>query len=236
MKTLHESGYHTMADLSSATVSMLASIRGISWEKALAMKNIANNMTNQVRQGLKIRLSVDEKTPGATALVSALHHYQKEQPCAKNLPAAAAQYGTGKDRKLDSEPASGNSGCAGFYRKGKETTGGGKRIIILSGLLAGDYSRKVHDTITSFQTIEKGRSRRAWRILRKIPSPFLLPWNRSTPGFWEPAMRCTVCRKNWCKKSKANVFSPEGLCCQLRRYQEWGVKYILHQKRVLCGR
>ncbi len=27
----------------------------------------------------------------------------------------------------------------------------------------------------------------------------------------------------------------EGLNCTLRRYQEWGVKYILHQKRVLLG-
>ena len=27
----------------------------------------------------------------------------------------------------------------------------------------------------------------------------------------------------------------EGLKCTLRRYQEWGVKYILHQKRVLLG-
>ncbi len=27
----------------------------------------------------------------------------------------------------------------------------------------------------------------------------------------------------------------DGLLCTLRRYQEWGVKYILHQKRVLLG-
>ena len=30
-------------------------------------------------------------------------------------------------------------------------------------------------------------------------------------------------------------FYPEGLLCTLRRYQEWGVKYILHQERVLLG-
>lgn len=28
---------------------------------------------------------------------------------------------------------------------------------------------------------------------------------------------------------------PDGLLCTLRRYQEWGVKYILHQERVLLG-
>lgn len=30
-------------------------------------------------------------------------------------------------------------------------------------------------------------------------------------------------------------FYPEGLTCELRSYQEYGVKYILHQKRVLLG-
>ena len=31
------------------------------------------------------------------------------------------------------------------------------------------------------------------------------------------------------------AFFPDGLLCQLRRYQEWGVKYILHQEKVLLG-
>lgn len=31
------------------------------------------------------------------------------------------------------------------------------------------------------------------------------------------------------------MFFPDGLLCELRRYQEWGVKYALHQKRVLLG-
>ena len=30
-------------------------------------------------------------------------------------------------------------------------------------------------------------------------------------------------------------FFLDGLLCTLRRYQEWGVKYILHQEKVLLG-
>ena len=30
-------------------------------------------------------------------------------------------------------------------------------------------------------------------------------------------------------------YFPDGLLCELRRYQEWGVRYILHQGRVLLG-
>ena len=34
---------------------------------------------------------------------------------------------------------------------------------------------------------------------------------------------------------QAEPIHTEGLRCTLRRYQEWGVRYILHQKKVLLG-
>lgn len=37
------------------------------------------------------------------------------------------------------------------------------------------------------------------------------------------------------REIQEECFFPDGLKCTLRRYQEWGVKYILHQERVLLG-
>lgn len=37
------------------------------------------------------------------------------------------------------------------------------------------------------------------------------------------------------REVQEECFFPDGLLCELRRYQEWGVKYALHQKRVLLG-
>ena len=37
------------------------------------------------------------------------------------------------------------------------------------------------------------------------------------------------------REVQEECFFPDGLLCELRRYQEWGVKYILHQERVLLG-
>lgn len=78
VKTLHEAGYHTIRDLFETTTLQLAYIRGISREKAVAIKNTVNKMSHQIREGMKIRLSVDHKDPRTTALVTALHNYQKE--------------------------------------------------------------------------------------------------------------------------------------------------------------
>ena len=37
------------------------------------------------------------------------------------------------------------------------------------------------------------------------------------------------------RKIQDECFFPDGLLCTLRKYQEWGVKYILHQEKVLLG-
>ena len=41
--------------------------------------------------------------------------------------------------------------------------------------------------------------------------------------------------ENLAKEVQEECFFPDGLLCDLRRYQEWGVKYILHQKKALLG-
>lgn len=41
--------------------------------------------------------------------------------------------------------------------------------------------------------------------------------------------------ENLAKEIEDECYFPDGLLCELRRYQEWGVKYILHQERVLLG-
>ena len=41
--------------------------------------------------------------------------------------------------------------------------------------------------------------------------------------------------ENLAREIQDECFFPDGLLCDLRRYQEFGVKYILHQERVLLG-
>lgn len=235
VKTLRESGYHTMADLSSATVSMLASIRGISWEKALAMKNIANDMTSQVRQGLKIRLSVDQKTPGATALVLALHDYQKEQPyreaCRQLL------HSPEQEKIVDSiqNLLPGTSGLRWFFTGKAKKRQAAEAYRYLGGLLANDYGKKAQDALNSFQSVKTGGPEEAWKDFAENPIPFFTTLEQVNPGVLGTGDGVYGLPEELAQEIQGECFFPEGLRCQLRRYQEWGVKYILHQKRVLLG-
>lgn len=63
LKLLKDHGYQSIADLSSASVYSLSSINGISKDAAYAIKNTVDEITATARQGTKIKLSEDKKSP-----------------------------------------------------------------------------------------------------------------------------------------------------------------------------
>ena len=83
IKALRDHGYLTIADVATASAYSLASVHGISDDTAYSIKAIANNIVSQVRQGIKIRLSLDNKTREATQVVLAVSQYRKSFPISR---------------------------------------------------------------------------------------------------------------------------------------------------------
>lgn len=75
VKALRDYGFRSIADIVAANVYSISSVHGISEDAAYSIKRIANNMADKVREGAKIKLSVDNKTRESTALVTALSKY-----------------------------------------------------------------------------------------------------------------------------------------------------------------
>lgn len=75
VKALRDHGFRSIADIVAANVYSISSVHGISEDAAYSIKRIANNMADKVREGAKIKLSVDNKTRESTALVTALSKY-----------------------------------------------------------------------------------------------------------------------------------------------------------------
>lgn len=80
IKALHEHGYHTLADIAPASVHSIASIHGISEDRAYEIKRLVNEIVSTTRQGAKIRLSEDNKTAEATKVVSAISKFRNSEP------------------------------------------------------------------------------------------------------------------------------------------------------------
>ena len=77
VKTLRDYGYESIADLTSASEYSLASINGITAEKAQAIRRKVDSLVYITQQSVKIRLSVDDKSQEASDLVQRVYQYKK---------------------------------------------------------------------------------------------------------------------------------------------------------------
>ena len=82
VKSLRDYGYRTIADISTASIYSIASIHGISEDTAYSIKRIVNDIVSKARQGVKLRISTDNRSREATALVLALSQYRRSQKVA----------------------------------------------------------------------------------------------------------------------------------------------------------
>lgn len=83
--------------------------------------------------------------------------------------------------------------------------------------------------------VDKFSEEKCWKDFSNNSIQFFNILEDLCPGIWGTKDSINILPKYLINEiQKENIFT-EGLLCKLRQYQEWGVKYILHQKRVLLG-
>lgn len=87
VKTLRDQGYATMADLYRADSRTLEGINGISDTGAVEIKTFAAHLAGQLRPGMKIRLSSDDRSDGASRLIAALYGFRSRKDDAEKAAA-----------------------------------------------------------------------------------------------------------------------------------------------------
>ena len=186
VKALKDYGYRTIADISTASVYSIASVHGISEDAAYTIKSIVNDIVSKARQGVKIRLSTDNRSREATALVLALSQYRRSQKVADE--------------------------CRQLLNKNKQTI---------------DYA--VEDLNSSAGTLK-------WLLSSKTKKQKAVEAYNSLIGLIDGDYGSEAeTPEDLAREVQEECFFPDGLLCELRRYQEWGVKYALHQERILLG-
>ena len=66
VRALRDSGFNSVADVYAASVYSLASVYGISEDSAYAIKSVANDIASKSHEGIKIKLSSDNKDAAST--------------------------------------------------------------------------------------------------------------------------------------------------------------------------
>lgn len=234
VKALREHGYNTVADVAAASVHSLASVYGISEDTAYSIKGIANGMASEARKGVKISLSSDNRTKEATALVLALFQYRRSMPVADKCHALLTA--NAKKIKYAEEDLNAVRGSVKwlFSSKAKKQKAV-EAFDMLSALQGGDYGSQAEALFAELDAIERSRGSDAWQAFSENPIRFTNDLEDIDPSVLGNDDSVYGLPEDLAREIQEECFFPEGLLCDLRKYQMWGVKYALHQERILLG-
>ena len=234
IKALKDAGYTTIGSLKDTKDYEIANIYGISDNAALHIKHEVEKIILDVSDGIKVKLNLDKKSKASTSLVLAISRYKKWLKLIEDIQKIEADYRDNIEYAIKDAGPIKNKLLWLFTSKERKQRAldGCER---LNELISSDYYLVARDIIDRAEKIMNMQESEAWKrfsddtvayvnVLEDIV-PDLAGSNDSNYGLPE----------DLAKEINQECFYPEGLLCELRRYQEMGVKYILHQGKVLLG-
>lgn len=233
-KALRDYGYNTVADVYCATSYNLSSVHGISEDTAYSIKRYARQYAKQAKNGTKIKLSVDDKNIEATKLIIAIYEYRQRTETIAALEEIKQLHSGSVFRSMNDIQEIGN-GVNWLFTESAER----QRLIsayqYLSQLINGDYCKTVSDLVYSLTHPIHLTAEAAWADFEHNSISYFNILEDIVPGILGNDDGLYGLPEDLAREIQEECFFPDGLKCELRRYQEWGVKYILHQERVLLG-
>lgn len=234
IKALHDHGYHTIADIATASVFSIASIPGISNDTAYLIKNAANCIVSKTKHEAAIRLNEDNKSEASTQLVLAISKLRNSEPYFTEICKLSRNAKNNINNALeDLQPAT--SGIKWLFSSSVKKKKAISAYDKLTCMLNGAYQQNVRKNLEAIERISMISTADAWRDFSANSICFFNILEEINPGILGEDDSIYGLPKKLAQEIQDQDFVLDGLLCKLRRYQVWGVKYILHQERVLLG-
>ena len=191
-------------------------------------------MVAQARKGCKIRLSTDNQTKETSALVLSLYQLKQFKPIVEeyqNLVSANQSDITNSMTELKASLGFFQWFFSSKSKKQKAT----EAFRHLKELKDGSYGRSITSLNSAIDNIRCSQNHAAWSDFTDNSIQYFTLLEEINPGILGNDDALYGLPEDLAREIQDECFFPDGLLCQLRRYQEWGVKYVLHQERVLLG-
>ena len=233
-KTLRDHRYCNMADLHTASVYQIASIKGISEDSAYTIKRMVNDFVEQARREVKIKLSADNRNLATTELVKAIAVYRGSL---KGVDACKELLFYYKERVEDTvetlKPATND--FKWFFTSKVVKNKAIEAYNTLVSMTEDVYFLRTNHELLELDKNEQMQGNVAWEDFQKNSVQFFTILEEINPGLLGTDDAIYGLPEDLAREIQDECLFPDGLLCSLRRYQEWGVKYILHQEKVLLG-
>lgn len=234
IKALKEYNYNTVADVYAATVYNIAAVRGIGADTAYNIKRIANNIANEALKQVKIKISADDKNSKSTALIKSIFIYKNSLPYIEKCKELLSENKRNITEQTNCLKPAANALVWLFTSKSNKS-GAISAYDYLKEFSNNEYFHIANDTLTKFGGIKAVSADEVWESFSTKSIEFYNVLEEIAPGLLGNSDTLYGLPEDLAIKVQEECFFPDGLLCTLRRYQEWGVKYILHQGKVLLG-
>ncbi len=234
VKMLRDSGFSTLADIVKASEYSLSSINGISPDGAKAIKQAASEIAEKAKSGTKIRLSTDDKNPLSTALISSLYKYNRAVPFIKMADEYLTNFGSSVSAAAaDLRPAAGS--LKWLFASSQKRSAAESAYQALSSILTDDLYREISSAARAVQSSAYVSSKDAWADFSRDSIGYINLLESVVPDMVGGGDEVYGLPEELAESVADIELDLTGLRCTLRRYQEWGVKYAVAQRRILLG-
>ena len=234
VKALRNAGYHNIADVYVASAAQLASVYGISENTAYTIKHCAAQIAEATRSSVHLHLSSDNQTSEATALLSEIYRYKKIAPSAAQCKDVLEKDNGSVDRALkELEP--GTKNLRWLFASAKKKQAATNAYMLLTAKLDNEYGRGLESAFSMMDHIHLPTKDEIWKDFSEDSIRYFQILEDINPGIFDFENATGGLPEDLAREIQEEDFFPDGLLVELRRYQEWGVKYILHQGKVLLG-
>ena len=234
VKMLHDAGFHTIADILKASPFQISAINGVSPEGAQEIKRIAAQIADTAQKGAKIRLSADDRNPSATALVTALYKYKRLMPAVNNVAQFRQYYDASLNQALsDAKPASG--GLRWMFASADKKNTADAACAALTQILSDENLAPVTASLDVMRQFGYLTAKDAWEDFSRDSITYINLLETVEPDRVGSGEGMYGLPEELAESVADIQLDLRGLRCDLRRYQEWGVKYAVAQRRILLG-
>ena len=236
VSALSKAGYKTVADVYCAKPYSLRSVRGVGDSSVIEIKRVAKQYADEAKEGLGFRLNADDRTPESTRLVCSLYSRIKLKRLVDSCDALALGI-RAEIADAESNLSVARRGSDWLFASMAQKQLAEQSYDAIEFLLHGEFGNRARGLLRSV-AVENAAppiSDEAWNAFVSDPIGFNDALEEICPGILGDSDGLYGLPEDLAKEVQEECFFPDGLLCKLRRYQEWGVKYILHQGKVLLG-
>ena len=234
IKTLKSAHINTVADAVGLSALKISQIKGISLDMAFQIQNEVRQFVKEVGEGCRIQLNADQVDARTTRLISAIAKYNKCIPFIETCKRLQAKYGQQIDWEIERlMQGKGRLKWVFSSAQTKEKTIAAYQYLMKA--IQGDYGETAREVVISINSLQYISPEEAWNSFKDAPILFTTTLENIIPNVLGNDDSIYGLPDDLAKEIEQECFFPDGLLCTLRRYQEWGVKYILHQEKVLLG-